>query len=307
MSACGAPASNQTNQAAGAAAGTATSFPIHLTDDVGHSVTLEQAPKHIVSTTEGTDEILFALVPKSNIAMVTSFASNPDFSNITSFVKGIPAVSDAGADVEQIIAQRPDLVLMASYTKPGVVKQIEQANIPSYEFNSFNSISDIEKNIGVVGKLVGEPDKASNLVGKMKKDIDSIQSSISGQKKPTVLNYSSFGFAAGTNTIVNDVIVDAGGINAAAGLSGWAKISDEQIVKMNPDVIIDASNDKGFFQKLMNNKALQTVPAIKNHRLYFISGADLESVSQYVVNGVYDVAHVLYPSATIPAASFSKS
>jgi iron complex transport system substrate-binding protein len=64
---------------------------------------------------------------------------------------------------------------------------------------------------------------------------------------------------------------------------------------MNPTVIIDASDDAAFLQQLAKNPALQTVSAIKHHRLYAINSADLSSVSQYAVNGVRDLEAVLYP------------
>lgn len=300
VSGCGAQAQGTSGGAGNTAAETTvkTTFPLTLTDDASHKVTVQKQPHHIASTTEGTDEILSALVPKSDIAMVTQFSTQPDFSNITDFAKGIPAIGDANA--EQIIAANPDLVLLASYTKPGVVTQIEQTGVPAYEFADFNSISDIEKNIKVVGQLVGEEAKADSLVQSMQTQLNSIASAVKGQKKVSVLDYSSFGFASGSETTVNDTITDAGATNAAAALKGWQKITDEEVVKMNPDVIIDSSNDKGFTKKIMHDPALQTVAAVKNHRVYEINGADLTSASQYVVKGVRDLAHVLYPSLNLP-------
>ncbi len=274
--------------------GQTAAFPITLKDDTGHTVTISKRPVRIASTTEGTDEILSALVPKKDIVLVTTYSSDPAFSNITSFVKGIPAIQNANA--EQIIAVHPDLVLMASYTTPGVVNQIEQAHIPTYEFNNFNSVSDIEHNIEVVGQLVGNESTAKALVQKMQGQIQSVKDKVKGATKPTVLDYSSYGFAAGSNTTVNSIIDDAGGINAAAKLNGWQKISDEEIVKLNPQVIIDASNDTGFVQKILSNPALSTVSAVKNHRVYSVNGPDLTTVSQYITRGVRDVAKVLHPN-----------
>ena len=270
-----------------------TSYPLTVTDEAGHKVTISKQPQHIASTTEGTDEILSALVPKKDVAMVTTYATDPAYSNIAVWAKGIPAIQNATS--EQVITVHPDLVLAASYTTPGVVNQIEQTGISMFEFTDFNSISGIEKNIQLVGELVGEQPKASQLVAQMNQKLGVIENAVKGQQKVTVLDYSSYGFAAGQGTTVNDVIVDAGGTNVAASLQGWQKVSDEEIVKMNPQVIIDASDDTGFVQKILANPALKTVAAVKNHRVYSINSADLTSVSQYVVNGVKDVAQVLYP------------
>ncbi|MDQ0189095.1 ABC transporter substrate-binding protein [Alicyclobacillus cycloheptanicus] len=280
------------------ASGSAVSFPLTVTDEAGHKVTIPKKPTHIASTTEGTDEILSGLVPKSEIALVTTDATQPEYSNIVSFAKGIPAIGNVTA--EQVIAVHPDLVLMASYNTPGVVNQIEQAGIPVYEFTNFNSIDDIEKNIKVLGTLVGEEGKADQLVSMMEQKIQAVQNAVKGEPKPTVLDYSSYGFAGGSGTTVNDIITDAGGTNAAANLQGWAKVTDEEIVKMNPDVIIDSSDDAAFKQKLLHDPALKTVNAIRNKQIYIIPGADLGSVSQYIYKAVEDVAKDLHPSANIP-------
>lgn len=273
-------------------------FPVTLKDDTGHVVTISKQPRRIASATEGTDEILTALVPKSEIVLVTSYADEPEYSNVTSLVKGIPTIG-SNPSAEQVIAAKPDLVLLASYTNQNVVNQIEQANIPSYEFNDFNSIADIERNILVVGKLVGNRVGAAKVVQNMQSQIKAIETAVKGQKKVTVLNYSSYGYVAGSSTTVNDVIVDAGGINAAASINGWQQVSDEEIVKMNPDVIIDTTDDTGFIQKIMTNPALKDVAAVKNHHVYSVNSADLTSVSQNVTKGVRDVAKLLYPTTKI--------
>ncbi len=266
-------------------------------DDMGNTVTLKHQPMHIVSGSEGTDEILVSLVPRSRIALVTTMASNPEYSNVVAQVKGIRAWS--GDDPEQALAVHPDLVLEAGYVTKTVLDQLHQAGVPMYAFslNDFNSIADIERNILTVGRLVGEPAKAHAVVANMKQDIAQIEGAVQGQPRPTVLDYGSYGFTAGRDTTVDDIIRDAGGVNVAHILNGWQKITDEQIVKWNPDVIIDSSDDAAFLKKLASDPALQSVTAVREHHLYAINSADISSVSQYVVRAVYDVAKVLHPTA----------
>lgn len=276
---------------------TASLFPLTVKDDLGHSVSLAKQPSRIASVTEGTDEILSALVPKKDVVMVTSYATDPNYSNVAGFAAGIKSITTANA--ESILSVNPDLVLVASYTDQNVVNQIEQTGVPAYEFNDFNSISDIERNIGVVGKLVGETAKANQVVASMKASLNRTLLAVKGKTKPTVLNFSSYHYVAGRNTTVNDIIVDAGGINAAAKLDGWQKVTDEQVVKLNPDVIIVSSDDAQFAKQLRTSPAFQTVSAVKHHRIYTIKSADLGSVSQYVVRGVADVARVIHPDAAV--------
>ncbi|QQE79942.1 ABC transporter substrate-binding protein [Alicyclobacillus sp. SO9] len=294
-------ATNSTGTATGQAGQTPqaqTQFPLTVKDQAGHTITIKKAPKHIASITLGTDTILSGLVPKSEIAMVTKFSADPNQSNIVSFVKGIPKINQANS--EQIIAAHPDLVLAASYTQSGVVQQLKQAGIPTYEFASFNSQKAIEKNIKIMGKLVDKPAKANQLIKTMNQQLKQIGNAVKGMKKPTVISDSSYGDAAGSQTTVNDMIRDAGGVNAAAGVTGWKKVTDEQIVKWNPDVMIISSTDKGYKQKLLHDKALQDVNFVKNRRIYAVPPADLNSLSQYFPRGVRDIAKDLHPKANIP-------
>lgn len=297
--ATGGSGGNATQGTSGAAASSSASFPITMTDDTGTKVTIQKEPMHIVSGTEGTDEILVSLVPKSRISLVTNLSSDATYSDVTNLVKGIHQWS--GDDAEQALAVNPDLVLMASYAPQKVVNQIRSAGVPVYEFNDFTSVAMIEHNIGVIGKLVGEPQKAKAIVNNMNHNIAKIEHAVAPYGRPTVLDYSSYGYAAGEGTTVNDIIRMAGGKNAAASLKGWAKITDEEIVKLNPSVIIDSSDDAAFLKKLASDPALQSVAAIREHHLYAIDSADLSSVSQYVVKGVYDVAKVIHPNAHVPA------
>ncbi|SIS65996.1 ABC transporter substrate-binding protein [Alicyclobacillus vulcanalis] len=294
------PAHNNSLTSPQSAAST-VSYPMTVKDDMGDTVTLKHQPMHIVSGSEGTDEILVSLVPKSRIALVTTLASNPEYSNVVSQVKGIPAWS--GDDPEQALAVHPDLVLEAGYVNQKVLDQLHQAGVPLYSFslNDFDSIFDIERNILTVGRLVGEPAKANAVVSNMKQQLAQIERAVQGQPRPTVLDYGSYGYAAGRDTTVDDIIRDAGGVNVAHSLSGWQKITDEQIVKWNPSVIIDSSDDAAFLKKLASDPALQSVAAVREHHLYAINSADLSSVSQYVVRAVYDVAKVLHPSAHLQA------
>ncbi|WP_274432634.1 ABC transporter substrate-binding protein [Alicyclobacillus sp. ALC3] len=291
-------ASTATSTNSTSASQSSVSYPLTVKDQVGHSVTIPKQPVHIASTTEGTDEILTGLVPKKDIALVTAQASQPNFSNVASLVKGIPSMGAVSA--EQVIAVHPDLVLMASYNQSGVVQQIEQAGSPVYEFANFNSMSEIEQNINILGKLVGEPTKAAQMVQMMQRKIGAVQKAVRGLPKPTVLDYGSYGYAAGNGTTIQNIITDAGGVNAAAKLNGWSAITTEEVVKLNPDVIIDTTDDAAFKQKLLSDPALQSVNAIKNHRVYILSGADLGSVSQYIYRAVEDVARVLHPHANVP-------
>lgn len=276
-------------------------FPLTVTDEAGHQLTIKVQPKRIASTTEGTDEILSALVPKKDVVMVTTYATSPEFSEIVNWAKGIHAINQVNA--EQVLSVNPDLVLMASYNSPAIVQQIEQTGAPVFEFQNFTSIQSIEANIKIVGRLVGKEAVASHVVQVMNRQLTQMHRDVTGTPTPTVLDYGSYGYVAGKDTTVDSIIKAAGGVNAAGSIEGWKQVTDEEIVKLNPQVIIDSSDDAAFIKKMYHDKALQTVPAVAHHRVYLINSARLSAVSQYIVRAVRDVAEALHPTVKLPLDS----
>ena len=126
------------------------------------------------------------------------------------------------------------------------------------------------------------------------------------QKPLTTLYYTPDGYSDGPDTTVDDVITHAGGINAvtAGGIKEpFPQLGDEFVVKADPDVILLAGfNDyaPGFVEKFNTNPHFQTLKAIQNKHVVVVNDAHVASVSQYIVEGVSDVAALLYPDLYHP-------
>ncbi len=263
-------------------------FPLTVTDEAGNKVTISHRPVRIASVTEGTDEILSALVPIKDLVLVTTYGKQPAYSFVASKLKGIRGISSATA--EGIIAARPDLVFLASYTTPGVVNQIRQAGIPVYELTDFNSISQIEQNILNVGLVVGKEPKARGIVAGMKQRLRLIAKAATSGRKPTVMYYASPNYVAGKNTTMNSVILAAGGRNAAAAVNGWQPETAEAVVKQNPQILLFSQSDAKIAEAMLHSPKYSTVAAIKDHRVFLLPDRDTGTVSQYIVDSVATVA-----------------
>lgn len=281
----------------------APTWPRTLTDGAGNTITLNAQPMHIVSATLATDEMLFALVDPSRLVAVTSNATDPTQSNIVDKAKAIGTQLKTPLDPEQVIALKPDLVLVASYTDAGALKQLKDAEVPIFEFSNFNSIKDIENNVTLLGQAVGGESQAAQLVSNMETRLKAVAAAVQPvTTKLTVLYYSPDGYSDGAGSTVDEVITRAGGINAvtAGGIKdAYPQLSDEWVVKADPDIILLAgfnSYAPGFVDKFKTNPSFQTLKAITNKHVYVANDAHIASVSQYIVNGVEDVAALLYPN-----------
>ncbi|HVO69704.1 MAG TPA: ABC transporter substrate-binding protein [Aggregatilineaceae bacterium] len=285
-------------------------FPRTVTDGAGNKVTISAEPMHIVSVTLGTDEILFALVVPSRLAAITANATDPAQSDIVEQAKTIPHKLSS-PDPEAIVALKPDLVFVASYTDAGVVKQLQDAKITVFLLGSFSTIKDIESNITLLGQVVGEEAQAAKIVAGMEAKLKTVADAVKGVKPLTVLYYGPDGYSDGAGSTIDDVITHAGGINAvtAGGIKDpYPQLSDEFVVAQAPDVILLSgfnSYAPGFVDKFNKNPNFQTLKAVKNKRVVVANDAHIASVSQYIVEGVSDVAALLYPDAYKPEAAMS--
>lgn len=71
-------------------------------------------PERIVPLTLSASEMLVDLVPRERIAALHEIAGSRAYSNIRDRIEGIRLIAP---DVEEVIALRPDLVIVASYAR----------------------------------------------------------------------------------------------------------------------------------------------------------------------------------------------
>lgn len=277
-------------------------WPRTLTDEAGNSITLNAQPMHIVSGTLATDEMLLSMIDPSRLMAVTANATDPTQSNVVDTAKTIGTQLKTPLDPEQVIALKPDLVLLASYTDAGALKQLKDAGLPIFLFANFNSIKDIENNVTLLGQAVGAEPQAAQIVNSMETRLKAVADAVQPvTTKLSVIYYSPDGYSDGAGSTIDEVIARAGGINAvtAGGIKdAYPQLSDEFVVKADPDVILLSgfnSYAPGFVDKFKTNPNFKTLKAITNGHVYVANDAHVASISQYIVNGVEDVAALLYP------------
>jgi iron complex transport system substrate-binding protein len=276
-------------------------FPKVLIDQTGRRVVLSEKPRRIVSVTLATDEILMALVDSTRLLGVTYLAVDDRVSNMAQEATDVP--HKVHADPEQIIDLQPDLVFVASYLRGEFIRLLQEAGVVLFQFQEYDSIAEIQRNIRLIGEVVGEEDKAEALVAAMNVRLQDLAKRLSPiEDRPRVLYWGSHGYTAGRLTSMDDLITYAGGENLAAtyGIIGSANLSAEQALAMNPQVIVSGTFDQdaqsGSPPALMH-PALQGTDAMQHGRVYTIPSRYLVTISQFIVDGVEAFARVLHGPA----------
>jgi iron complex transport system substrate-binding protein len=273
-------------------------FPKVLIDQTGRRVVLPQKPTRIVSVTLATDEILLVLVGPPWLLGVTFLADDAQVSHMTP--EALVIAHKVRADPEQIISLQPDLVFVASFQRGDFIRLLQAAGLVLFQFQEYDSIAEIQQNIRLIGEVVGEEARAEALVAAMQARLHALAERLGPiGERPRVLYWSSHGYTAGRMTSMDDLITHAGGENLAAtyGMIGFAHLSAEQVLAMNPQVMVSSSLDHGAQRGLpaaLLHPALQGTDAVQHGRIYTIPSRYLVTISQHIVDGVEAFARVLH-------------
>ena len=281
--ACGAPSrSNQPASGDG-------SFP--RTVRVGETeVSIPRKPERIISLSPSNDEILCALVDEKRIAGLSKFSKDEETSYVAEAARRINSFVDRNA--EQIVSLQPDLALAARYAKVDLRGLLAETGTPLIVTTDFRNFADIEANLRLIGRAVGEETRAEAVIEEMRRKLDAARSRLRPERAGLrVLYLASGNFSSGSGTSIHEILTAAGLKNAAAeaGIKGHVKLAPEQIIGIDTDLILIASGyerDRGFRQALENDAQLSAIKAIREKRIVEVQARGALTVSHHVADAV---------------------
>ncbi|MFB6082789.1 MAG: PGF-CTERM-anchored ABC transporter substrate-binding protein [Halorientalis sp.] len=210
-------------------------FPVTRTDVTGTEVTVEERPERIVALQPSDAQILWEIGAQERVVGLP-------VNQYTSYLDGRSGKTDVSGEgvVEKVVGTNPDLVLAANVTDPKTVAALRRAGETVYYFSNVKSLEEIARNVETVGRLVGSCESAREEANEFRLAVARAEAAhANASDRPSVL-YTFFGFTTGTGTHIHDVIETAGGQNVAAeaGLTGYKELSDEIVIKQDPEWIV---------------------------------------------------------------------
>ncbi len=220
--------------------------------------------------------------------------------------------------VEEILAHKPDYVVLKSYLKNGLGSQLEDLNV-SVLYVDLESPEQFRQDITAIGQIFANPERAEALNSFFAENLLEVQRlsrAIPESEKPDTL-FLYYGTRSATVSfnvpprqwLQTSLVKWAGGkpvwFEAAAG-SGWQQISFEQIAAWNPDYILLVSYhtpvDEVKATLLSDPKWLELEAVRRENLLAF--PADYLSWDQpdpRWILGLYWLAGKLHPETVAPA------
>lgn len=273
-------------------------YPTTITDQLGRTAALDKPPQRIISLAPSNTEILYALELAERVVAVTDYCNHPLEAEAKPTIGGFST-----PNIEEIVASSPDLILATSIHETKIIPQLEGKGLTVLALNP-KTIDAVLRAILLTGKVAGVEKNAAELVDGMRQRIKAVTDRTAGltpEQRPRAfyIVWHDPLQTAGSGTLQDELIQKAGGTNIAQGLTDYANISLEVVVRDNPEVIIagvgHGSGQDQTFQYAQTEPRLRDTDARRNSRIYAINSDLTSRPGPRIVEGLEQLAQFIHP------------
>jgi len=272
-----------------------TAAEVRVTDDLGQVIALNEPAQRIISLYGAYSEILFAIGAGDKLVARTRADRFPPS------ILDKPSVgTHLRPNMELVLGLQPDLIIHAIGRKHGheVIRQIQQKGFTVAVFQPRN-FAELFSVIDRLGILTGEEANAQLLVNGQSSRLRQIDLRLAKSKdRPKVffeVRYPNL-LGAGQGSIINDVILKAGGLNCLPNEKKLVRINIETLIDYDPDVYVvqegPMNRNPGSPESRPN---FQVLKAVQQGRVFFVDEYVFSRPGPRSVEAVEKLAAYLHP------------
>lgn len=228
----------------------------------------------LVFAVDGADSKIIGMHPSSKkayeISILRELAPNLGKVNST-FVD-----NNFNINYEEASLLKPELMIVWDYQEDAI-EQLKKVRIPTVAIK-YGSLENVQNGIKLLGEILGKEEKAQKLIQYHKdtnKYLESKKGDLKSIKKQKILYLRDSQLTVATGKSVNNIMIEmAGGINVTKDIKtgAWSKVTMEQIMAWNPDIIILSNFDSILPNDIYNNKIngqnWKNISAVKNKKVF---------------------------------------
>lgn len=268
-----------------------TKYPLTI-HSCNREVTFRQAPKHALSHDINMTQMMLALGLKPSMAGysgVTGWKSvTPQMQTI---LDGLPELAAKYPSVETLLNANVDFFFAGWDYGMRVGGDLTPQTLQPLGINVYEltescafvmkrppaSLEDTYNDLRNLGKIFDVQDRANALIARMQAQVGEVRKDLPADK-PRVFLYDSGedrAMTSGRLGMPQALIDAAGGRNILDDVeASWTRVNWENVVERNPQVIVIVDYGEVTAEQkekfLLDNKALQSVDAVKNQRFIVI-------------------------------------
>jgi len=224
---------------------------VTVIDDSGAQINLPSIPTRVLSLAPNITEMIYAIGGESKLTGVSQACNYPaEAQTKNTVIQTFPET-----DLEAIISLNPDLILVTDELfSPEIIQKLKQSGIPVY-IQKYQKLSDITRNIRVLGKLLQNENKAVMLADSLDEICSTIMEKTQYEIKYPVaflINDEPI-MIAGKKSFIQEMIKLAGGKNIGTSLDrSYPEVSPEFLIRENPEFILVPGDNVQAFSRLVS-------------------------------------------------------
>jgi iron complex transport system substrate-binding protein len=250
-----------------------------VTDSAGRQVELPPVVNRVIAAGPPASILLYTLALEKMVGWVAT--PHPDqkpyLSAATRDLPEYGRITGRGgtANIEAILKFKPDVIIDVGSTSETYVSLANntqsQIGVPYLLFDG--GLATTAATYRALGKALGVEARAEELARYAEAAIDGAAAKLAGlasADRPRIYyGRGPDGLETGLDGSINlEALEFVGAVNvaAAAGKGGLTKVSIEQVLSWNPEVILTL--DEGFYRKVRTDPLWAQISAVKNGRIY---------------------------------------
>jgi len=137
--------------------------------------------------------------------------------------------------------QGADLLVIPTWAAaayPALVAQAQTAGVPLFQIKAAMSLEDWRVTVDALGTLTGQEARAGRALARLDVALRWAVQRVEGAPPVRALVLTPEGYTFGGDTLLDELIAAAGGVNAAGGFDDFRQIDDAAIRALAPDVVL---------------------------------------------------------------------
>ena len=261
----------------------------------------EPLAQRIVSTTPNFTEILFEIGGGDKVVAVSDYCLYPEEARAKPRIGG-----PFNLGYEQIVALQADLVVLPSSLET-VAAKLRTLRLPVLQLPN-ETIADVLVSITRLGEVSGRSGQADLLAAGIRDELAAVEQQTRGlaRARTLIVVLRAAGSlqdltAASPATFLNELLVLAGGENVITGtISRYPRVSREEIVSLDPEVILDLTFSAEGEDTAGIWAQLPTLDAVRSGRVVAIPDPVATIPGPRMTETLRRFVEVLHPEAEVP-------
>ena len=270
-----------------------------LVDQIGRTVEFAEPLTRVVSLAPNLTEISYAVGGEDALVGATRFANFPEAA------ARLPKVgSYVALDIEKIVSLKPQLCLAIRDGNPKAsVDRLEALGIPVYVFDP-QSLEAIVDTVERLGSIYRKEARAAALADGYRQRLARVARRVAGvTNRPEVFFQIDAQpvISAGSDTFLHQLLTRSGSINLAADRTGYPRYTWEELLVLEPEVVLVASMGGGYTVRELRSlwQEWPHIPAVRNDRLYVVDADLFDRPTPRLIDALEFLVGLLHPEQAV--------